>query len=109
MAKPQEKALAGAIRSEDDGARTCFEQQADAIDEGLAAGDEADLGEPQREDRHAAPRFAVSPTRNAAALTSAASAMRTSPSPRASGRSPRLVSSAIAVVIVRVTPAILPP
>jgi len=45
----------------------------------------------------------------AVALINVLSPIRTSPSPSASGRLPLLVSSATAVVIVRVYPAMLPP
>src|SRR5207253_10553073 len=45
----------------------------------------------------------------AVALIASTRANRMMPRPSASARSPRLVSSVIAVVIVRVTPAMLPP
>ena len=48
-------------------------------------------------------------TEDAAALTPMLSATSANPSPSASGRSPLLVSSTIAVVMVRVEPRMFPP
>src|SRR5208283_4407943 len=62
-----------------------------------------------RQSHHAAALLATAPTICTAALINRISVTRMTPSPGASPRSPRLVSRVMAVVIVRVTPAILPP
>src|SRR5262249_24968792 len=83
-------------------------------DEGLLLGardagrqrEQGDEEEAREVDHLSVPRFVRVKAR---ALTATDKVMRTNPKARASGRSPRLVSSAIAVVMVRVTPAMLPP
>ena len=82
------------------------------------------IGVPPRAIGHAACRRSADPSRGdlsqialsprlashcAAAFSSRTSAISTMPSPSASGRSPLLVSSAIVVVMTRVTPSMLPP
>src|SRR5690606_10181504 len=51
VAEPHQDALARAVRPENDRARAGLDGERDPIDDGLAAGDEGDLLEPQRKDR----------------------------------------------------------
>src|SRR5262249_6496944 len=106
VAEPQEQALARPVRPEDDGARPAAQHQGDAVDQPLADGLEGELVEFQRKDRsrcHQRWPRATSRRTKAAPLMISDSVIRISPRPSASGRSPLLVSSAIVVVITRVT------
>src|SRR5258708_30601617 len=112
MHQPHQHAFACAVRAQDDGARPGGNIQRDPVDDYLPAGREHDLLQLQRQDRRGAhPKrlCAASFTSCAAAFNASTIAIRMKPSPRASGRSPFEVSRAIAVVITRVTPSMLPP
>src|SRR5882724_8270930 len=111
VAEAQQQALAGAVGSENDGARTAADRQRDAVDQPLADGLEGEVVELQRQDRSRAHRWprVVSRRTKAAPLMISDSVIRMRPRPSASGRSPLLVSSAIVVVITRVTWSMLPP
>src|SRR5690606_36575478 len=112
-------ALAGAIRADHGGEAAAFEVQVHAIKYLFVTGGKAKCMRLQG--KHGVcggsggkihfhpPRAAQPRIKCATALSSSTRLTRTMPSPSASGRSPLLVSSAIAVVITRVTPSILPP
>src|SRR5712671_3856010 len=113
--EPDQRALAGAVRADQHGRGAGVDLQRDAPDQGHVARQRRHTIEYERQiadgRSHAQPAR-ISPARRtpqAAALTSTIREMRIRPSPNASGRSPFEVSSAIAVVIVRVKPSILPP
>src|SRR6516164_2102240 len=101
----QQAGLAGAIGADQHrrGARANAEAQ--RIEQGAAASGNRYLLETD----HPACRSAVRRTIQASALTAITMVISTMPSPIASGRLPLEVSSAIAVVMVRVKPSMLPP
>src|SRR6476620_1629622 len=113
--EPQEGGLAGAVRSDQDRGRSSRKHKRDPVDDRHAAGDEAHVLEHDRQigdgraHGHPANRSPARRRPQAAAFTRMTMATSTTPSPIASGRSPFEVSSAIAVVMVRVKPSILPP
>src|SRR5690606_38618228 len=105
-----------AVCAHDDRARAAAELEAHPIDDGAAARDKAHFAERERQDgarrahsAHPYRRCAASLRPSAAALMSSTSVIRITPTESASGRSPLEVSSAMVVVITRVTPAMLPP
>src|SRR6516165_2211384 len=111
----QQRSLAGAVRADDDRGRSSRKLERDALQERHVAGDGADILEHDRQigdgGAHGHPAYR-SPARRrpqADALTATTIAINTVLSPIASGRSPFDVSSAIAVVMVRVKSSILPP
>src|SRR5206468_2689976 len=123
--KPQQRGLAAAVRADQNGGRAVRERERNVIEDRQVADDDRDLVEHDRKigERRAhghpancypAKRYPAkrSPARrmpHASAFTMTTIAIRMRPSPIASGRSPFEVSSAIAVVMVRVKPSILPP
>src|SRR5262245_42287287 len=111
----QQRSLAGAVWADDDRGRSSRKLERDALQERHVAGDGADILEHDRQigdgGAHGHPAYR-SPARRrpqADALTATTIAINTVLSPIASGRSPFDVSSAIAVVMVRVKSSILPP
>src|SRR5688500_17704802 len=104
MHEAHQHAFAGTVGAEDDGARSGLDLQGERLDD-VAEGDRF---EPQRKD-HPYLRCAASLTRCAAAFSASTTAISTTPRPRARGRSPLEVSSAMVVVMTRVTPSMLLP
>src|SRR5690348_17155700 len=118
MADPQQQAFAGAVRPQDDAARASGERERQRPQQLPAVQPEDEVLDPQRQDRsrgdrrrvgHAGIRRLIPPAIVAAPLTSSDSRINRKPSPRASARLPLLVSSAMVVVITRVTWSMLPP
>src|SRR5215468_4904457 len=113
--KPQQRGLACAVRADQHRGRSSHKRKRDALDDRHTAGGEARVFEHDREigdgraHGHPANRSPARRKPQAAALTTTTRAISTRPSPMASGRSPFEVSSAIAVVMVRVKPSMLPP
>src|SRR5262249_45294251 len=113
--EPQQRGLARAIRTDQHGGRSGNKHKRDAVEDGHAAGGEAHVFEHDRQigdgraHGHPANRSPARRKPQAAALTTTTTALSTRPSPMASGRSPFETSSAIAVVMVRVKPSMLPP
>src|SRR5215472_14456477 len=111
----QQRGLACAVRSDQHGRRAGRESEGDAVEDGHAARREADLLEHDRQisngraHAHPANRSPARRKPQAAALTVTTRAISTRPNPMASGRSPFDVSNAIAVVMTRVKPSMLPP
>src|SRR5262249_52048306 len=111
----QQRGLAGAVRPDQHGRRTGRERQRHAIQNSHRAGGEVHVGKYDRQvgerraHDHPASRSSARRNPQASALTMITMVISTSPSPMASGRSPFDVSSAIAVVMVRVKPSMLPP
>src|SRR5262244_525983 len=111
----QQRGLACAVRSDQHGRRAGRESEGDAVEDGHAAGREADLLEHDRQisngraHAHPANRSPARRRPQAVALTVTTRAISTRPSPMANGRSPFDVSNAIAVVMTRVKPSMLPP
>src|SRR5690606_792971 len=114
-----QNALAGAVGAEHGGEAAALQLQVHAIENLLVAGGETKRMRLQGEHGgsgglgggiHFQPPRAAQPRMKCAmALSSSTRLTSTMPSPSARGRSPLLVSSAIAVVMTRVTPSILPP
>src|SRR6516165_7531706 len=113
--EPQQRGLAGAVRADQHGGRSGHKRKRDALEDRHAAGGEAHVFEHYRQigdgraHGHPANRSPARRKPQAVALTTTTMAISTRPSPMASGRSPFEVSSAIAVVMVRVKPSMLPP
>ena len=115
----QQHALAGAVRADDERRRAGLDREGDAAEDrdpvgrvaqALRAERQAGAGRAHRISRRPpAHRAAVSRAACASAFTVSTTAISTMPSASASGRSPLLVSSAMAVVITRVKPSMLPP
>src|SRR5260221_2933349 len=112
----QQGGLARRVRSDENRRRALRQRQGDAIEHRHRTGDEADLLEFDRQigqrSVHADHPASFSPARRAIqakALTATTIIISTLPSPMARARLPFEVSSAIAVVMVRVKPSILPP
>src|SRR5262245_14373123 len=111
----EQRGLACAVRSDQHGGRAGREGEGDAVQDGHAAGGEADLLEHDRQigngraHAHPANRSPARRKPQAAALTATTRVISTRPSPMASGRLPFDVSSVIAVVMTRVKPSMLPP
>src|SRR5262245_4724241 len=111
----QQRGLACAVRSDQYGGRAGREGEGDAVEDGHAAGGEADLLKHDRQigngraHAHPANRSPARRKPQAAALTATTRVISTTPSPMASGRLPFDVSSVIAVVMTRVKPSMLPP
>src|SRR6185312_1532235 len=111
----QQRGLAGAVRSDQDCRRSGSEDEGNPVEDRRCTGEDSGFYEHDRQvgnrRAHGHPAYR-SPARrapHASALMRITMAIKTAPSPIASGRSPFDVSSAIAVVIVRVNPSILPP
>src|SRR6185369_10194746 len=118
VAEPQQQALSRAIGAENDGARTGRELDIDLRDPHLAPRGIAHAFQAERQDGGAVALLAEgghgwrpvkSRMTKAAPFTPSDRTIRMIPRPSASARSPFEVSSAIAVVIIRVTWSILPP
>src|SRR5262249_39527866 len=113
--EPQQRGLARAVRADQHRGRSSHKRKRDALDDRHTAGGEARVCAQEGEAGRGAamrPPETRPPARRkpqAAALTTTTRAISTRPSPMASGRSPFEVSSAIAVVMVRVKPSMLPP
>src|SRR5262249_6824799 len=111
----EEGGLAGAVRPDQHRRRSGRQRERDAVEDGHAARADAGVRDHDRQvggrraHGHAAKRSPARRSPQAAALTAMTIAISTRPSPMASGRSPFEVSSAIAVVMTRVKPSILPP
>src|SRR6185369_8779615 len=113
--QPQQRGLAAAIGPDQNGGCSWRECQRNVIENRELADDHRGIFEHDRQiaerrpHGHPASRSPARRTPHASAFTTTTIAISTAPSPSASGRSPFDVSSAIAVVMVRVKPSILPP
>src|SRR5262249_52828432 len=113
--EPQQRGLAGAVRADQHRGRSGPKRKRDALEDRHAAGGETHVFEHDRQigdgraHGHPANRSPARRKPQAPALTTTTRAVSTRASAMASGRSPFEVSSAIAVVIVRVKPSMLPP
>src|SRR5262245_18506903 len=106
MTEPQQQAFTRSVGSEQQATRTVRDIEGQRLDQRAAARFESDSLEPQGKDgcgTHAMRSLTVSRRRKAAAFTPTESRTRMKPRASASGRLPLLVSSAIVVVIMRVT------
>src|SRR5262249_16493894 len=112
---PDQRGLARAVRPDQHGGRPGRKHERDSVEKRDLAGTHAHVFHHHAQIPDPPPHpypARTSPTRRtlqASALTRMMITISTKPSPMASARSPFDVSSAIAVVMVRVKPSILPP
>src|SRR5579863_255780 len=111
----QQRRLTGPVRADQHRGRARRDREREVVQEDRRAPADVDAGKEDRQvgtrcaHRHPAKRSPARRTHQASALTEMTMRSSTIPKPIASARFPFEVSSAIAVVIVRVNPSMFPP